>query len=137
MESGYAPVNGLQLSSELHGEGEPLLLPHGAYAPMSMWGSILEVLAQNHRVIAMDMQGHGRTADIDRTIRYEAMADDVAALMDHLGIESADIVGYSMGAGNGLLFALRHPDKVRRQVLTSGSCRHDGMYPEVLAQPAA
>jgi pimeloyl-ACP methyl ester carboxylesterase len=133
VESGYAPINGLQMYYEIHGEGEPLVLIHGAYAPLSMWGPILEGLARNHRVIAMDLQAHGRTADIDRPLRYETMADDVAALMDHLGVESADIVGYSMGAGVGLQFALRHPEKVRRQVLASGSFRHDGMYPEVLA----
>ena len=134
MQSGYAPVNGLQMYYEVHGEGEPLVLIHGAYAPLSMWGPILEGLSQHHRVIAMDMQGHGRTGDIDRPIRYESLADDLAALMDHLGLDSADIVGYSMGAGVGLQFALRHPEKVRRQVLASGSFRHDGMYPEVLAE---
>lgn len=132
VETGYAPVNGLQMYYEIHGEGEPLVLLHGAYAPLAMWGPILEGLAKNHRVIAMDMQAHGRTADIDRPLRYESMADDIAVLMDHLGVESADIVGYSMGAGVGLQFALRHPEKVRKQVLASGSFRHDGMYPEVL-----
>jgi pimeloyl-ACP methyl ester carboxylesterase len=132
MESGLAPVSGLQMYYEVHGTGEPLVLIHGAYASSSMWGPILELLAQNHRVIALDMQGHGHTADIDRPLRYETMADDVAALMDYLGIASADIVGYSMGAGVGLQFALRHPEMVRRQVLASGSFRHDGMYPEVL-----
>jgi pimeloyl-ACP methyl ester carboxylesterase len=133
MELGLAPVNGLQMYYEIHGEGEPLVLVHGAYASSSMWGPILERLAQKHRVIALDMQGHGQTGDIDRPLRYETMADDVAALMDHFGIASADIFGYSMGAGVGLQFALRHPEKVRRQVLASGSFRHDGMYPEVLA----
>ena len=98
-----------------------------------MWGPVLEGLARQHRVIAMDLQGHGRTADIDRPLRYETMADDVAALMDELQVASADIVGYSMGAGVGLQFALRHPGKIRRQVLASGSFRHDGMYPEILA----
>ena len=133
MESGYAPVNGLQMYYEIHGKGEPLVLIHGAYAPLAMWGPVLEGLARQHRVIAMDLQGHGRTADIDRPLRYETMADDVAALMDELQVASADIVGYSMGAGVGLQFALRHPGKVRRQVLASGSFRHDGMYPEILA----
>ena len=133
VESGYAPVNGLQMYYEIHGAGEPLVLIHGAYAPLAMWGPILEGLAKNHRVVAMDLQAHGRTADVDRPLRYETMADDVAALMDHLSVDSADIVGYSMGAGVGLQFALRHPEKLRRQVLASGSFRHDGMYPEVLA----
>ncbi len=133
LESGYAPVNGLQMYYVIHGEGEPLVLIHGAYASSSMWGPILELLARNHRVIAVDMQAHGHTGDTDRPLRFESMADDVAALMDHLGIASADIFGYSMGAGIGLQLALRHPGKVRRQVLASGSFRHDGMYPEVLA----
>ena len=131
--SGYAPVNGLQMYYEVHGDGEPLVLIHGAYAPLSMWGPVMAGLSQHHRVIAMDLQGHGRTADIDRPLRYETMADDIAALLDHLEISAADIVGYSLGAGVGLQVALRHPDKVRRQVLASGAFRHDGMYPEVLA----
>ena len=133
VETGYAPANGLQMYYQVHGEGDPLVLIHGAYASASMWGPILEQLSQHHRVIVLDMQAHGHTADIDRPLRYETMADDVAALMDYLGIESADIFGYSMGAGVGLQFALRHPEKVRRQILASGSFRHDGMYPEVLA----
>jgi len=133
METGYAPVNGLQMYYRIQGIGEPLVLIHGAYASSSMWGPIMDLLARNHRVIAVDMQAHGRTGDTDRPLRYESMADDVAAVMDHLGIESADIFGYSMGAGVGLQFALRHSEKVRRQVLASGSFRHDGMYPEVLA----
>ncbi|MCA9878523.1 MAG: alpha/beta fold hydrolase [Thermomicrobiales bacterium] len=133
MQSGYAPVNGLQLYYEIHGDGEPLILLHGAYATTSMWGPILELLAQKHRVISVDLQGHGRTADIDRPIRYEAMADDVAALMDYLDIASADTFGYSMGGGVALQLALRHPERVRRQVLAAASYRHDGMYPEVLA----
>jgi hypothetical protein len=93
VESGYAPVNGLQMYYRIEGEGEPLVLIHGAYASSSMWGPILDGLARNHRVIAVDMQAHGHTGDIDRPLRYESMADDVAALMDYLGVASADIVG--------------------------------------------
>lgn len=136
MQSGYAPVNGLQMYYEVHGDGEPLILLHGAYATTSMWGPILELLAQQHQVISVDLQGHGRTADIDRPIRYETMADDVAALMADLDIASADIFGYSMGGGVAWQLALRHPDIVRRQVLAAVSYRHDGMYPEVLASIA-
>ena len=82
----------------------------------------------------VDPQGHGRTADIDRPIRYESMADDCAALLDDLGIERADVVGYSMGAGTGLRLSIQHPERVRRQVLASASFRSDGVYPEILEQ---
>lgn len=133
MQSGIAPVNGLQMAYTIQGEGEPLVLLHGAFATASMWGPIAETLAERHQIIAVDLQGHGKTADIDRPIRYESMADDVAALLEYLDLSSADIFGYSMGAGVGLQLALRHPEKVRRQVLAAGSFRHDGMYPKVLA----
>lgn len=132
MQTGIAPVNGLQMAYTLQGEGEPLVLLHGAFATASMWGPIAEMLAERHQIIAVDLQGHGKTADIDRPIRYESMADDVAALLEYIDLSSADIFGYSMGAGVGLQLALRHPGKVRRQVLAAGSFRHDGMYPEVL-----
>jgi pimeloyl-ACP methyl ester carboxylesterase len=91
-------------------------------------------LAAGRQIIAVDPQGHGRTADIDRPIRYESMADDCAALLDYLGIAQADVVGYSMGAGAGLRLAIQHPARVGRQVLASASFRSDGMYPEILEQ---
>src|SRR5215207_1513502 len=95
-QTGYAPVNGLQMYYEIHGAGEPLVLLHGAFGAIDLWGPILTTLAENHQVIAVEQQGHGHTADIDRPFSYEQMADDVAALMDHLAIAQADIVGYSM-----------------------------------------
>ena len=98
VQSGYAPVNGLQMYYEIHGDGEPLVLLHGAFGAIDLWGPILSTLAEDHQVIAVELQGHGHTADIDRPFSYEQMADDVAALMDHLGIAQADVVGYSMGA---------------------------------------
>jgi len=132
-ETGYAPVNGLQMYYEIHGSGEPLVLLHGAFGAIDLWGPILTTLAENHQVIAVELQGHGHTADIDRPFSYEQMADDVAALMDHLAIEQADIVGYSMGADTALQVAIRHPERVRKLVPISGKYRYDGEYPELLA----
>jgi pimeloyl-ACP methyl ester carboxylesterase len=95
-------------------------------------GPLLTPLAKTRQVIAVDPQGHGRTADIDRPITYEAMADDMAALAGHLGLGEVDVVGYSMGGGIGLQMVIRHPDLVRRAVLASASFRYEGMYPEVI-----
>ena len=131
--SGYAPVNGLEMYYEIHGSGEPLVLLHGAFGAIELWGPILTGLAEKHLVIAVELQGHGHTADIDRPFGYEQMADDVAALMDHLVIEQADIVGYSMGADTALQVAVRHPERVRKLVPISGKYRYDGEYPELLA----
>jgi len=124
----YAPVNGLQLYYEVHGEGRPTLLLNGAYLSIDEWGPLLPRLAEDHRVIALEPQAHHRTADIDRPITYEAMADDAAALLGHLGIEQADVVGFSMGGGTALQLALRHPNLLRRAVVASASYRHDGMH---------
>jgi pimeloyl-ACP methyl ester carboxylesterase len=101
-KGGYAEVNSLRMYYEVHGEGRPLVLLHGAYMTVDAMGSILPGLAESRRVIVPEMQGHGRTADIDRPIAYEGMADDVAALLRHLGIEEADAFGYSMGGGIAL-----------------------------------
>ncbi len=130
-QSGYAPVNGLQMYYEIHGSGEPLLLLHGAFNAISLWGPILSTLAQNHQVIAVEFQGHGHTADIDRPFSFEQFADDVAGVMDHLGIDQADVVGYSLGGITALQFAIRHPDRVRKLVAISANFRTDGTYPEV------
>jgi pimeloyl-ACP methyl ester carboxylesterase len=132
VESGYAPVNGLQMYYEIHGQGEPLVLIHGAFSTIEMWGPFLATLAQDHQVIAVELQAHGHTADIDRPFSYEAFGDDVAALMEHLGIQQADVVGYSMGANTALRLAIQHPDKVRKLVAISGNSRTDGYYPELL-----
>ncbi len=132
-QTGYAPVNELQMYYEIHGSGEPLVLLHGAYGAIDMWGPILQTLSQTRQVIAVEQQAHGHTADIDRPIRFEQMADDTAALMRHLGIEQADVVGYSMGGGIALQLAMRDPDLVRKLVAVSANYRSDGYYPEVLA----
>ena len=128
----YAEVNGLRMYYEVHGEGEPLLLLHGAYMIVDDMGPILTGLAESRRVIVPELQGHGRTADVeDRPITYEGMADDVAALIRHLGLEQPDVFGYSMGAGVGLQLAIRHPGLVRRLAAVSVSYTSDGMQPEL------
>jgi pimeloyl-ACP methyl ester carboxylesterase len=133
-QTGYASVNGLNMYYEVHGSGGvPVVLLHGAYMFTGAMQPLLSDLARSRQVIAVDLQGHGRTADVDRPLRYEQMADDVAALMDHLGINQADIVGYSMGGGVGLQLAIRHPERVRKLVAMSAGYRLDGMYPEVIA----
>lgn len=131
-EAGYASVNGLEMYYEIHGEGEPLVVLHGGYMSLNTMGEIIARFAETRQVIAPELQGHGRTADIDRPLTYENLADDVAALLDELGIEQADIFGYSMGGNTGLQLALRHPEKVRKLVLVSANYNHEGMYPEIL-----
>jgi pimeloyl-ACP methyl ester carboxylesterase len=137
VESGYAPVNGLRMYYEIHGAGKPLVLLHGGLMTISLWGPILEALAENHEVVAVEFQGHGHTVDIDRPFGYEAFADDVDALMEHLGIAQADIVGDSMGANTGLRLAIQHPDRVRKLVAISPNYRYDGYYPEAWDAVAA
>ena len=100
-ETGYAPAGELEMYYEVHGSGRPLVLLHGAYMSADTMGPLLGPLAAERRVVVPEMQGHGRTADADRPITYEQMADDTAALIGHLGLEDADVVGYSMGAATG------------------------------------
>ncbi len=133
VKSGYAPVNGLGMYYEIHGAGEPLILLHGGVGGIEMFGPNLAALAKNRQVIAVDFQGHGHTADIDRPLRYEFMADDITALLRYLGIEHADVMGNSLGAGIALQLAIRHPERVRKLVLVSTPFRQDGWYPEIQA----
>jgi pimeloyl-ACP methyl ester carboxylesterase len=127
-QTGYAPVGELSMYYEVHGTGRPLILLHGAYMTIDTMGPLLPGLAETRQVIAIEQQGHGRTADIDRPITYEQMADDTAALTRHLGIDNADVLGYSMGGGIALQLAIRHPALVRRLVVASASFSHDGMH---------
>jgi pimeloyl-ACP methyl ester carboxylesterase len=120
-QTGYAPVDDLSMYYEVHGSGRPLILLHGAYMTIDMMGAILSGLAKTRQVIAVEQQGHGRTADVDRPLTYERMADDTAALVRHLEIDNADVVGYSMGGGIALQLAIRHPDLVRKLVVASTS----------------
>lgn len=127
----YAPVNGLQLYYELHGTGEPLVLLHGGLGTIGMFAPILPALAESRQVIAVELQACGHTADIDRPLSFEALADDIAALIEHLGLDKADILGYSMGGGVALQTAIRHPQRVRRLVVVSFPCASRGWYPEI------
>lgn len=129
-QTGYADVNGLQLYYEIHGAGEPLLVLHGAYMSIPLMGELITRLAETRQVIAIELQGHGRTADIpDRPFSYEQLADDVAALMGAIGVEQADIFGYSLGANTGLQLAIRHPELVRKLVLASASYNTSAFHP--------
>ena len=132
-KTGYAPVNGLRMYYEIHGSGEPLILLHGGVVGIVMFGPNVAELAKNRKVIALELQGHGRTADIDRPLSCEGMADDVAGLMKYLGIERADVMGYSLGGAVALQTAFRHPESVRKLVIVSAAFKRDGWYPEVLA----
>lgn len=130
----HAELNGLNLYYEIHGSGRPMILLHGGLGSGEMFGPILPVLAANHQVIAPDLQGHGRTADIDRPIDVRLMADDVAALIDHLGLEKPDVVGYSLGGGVAFFTAVKYPDKVGKLVMASANVRRDAIPAEMLAQ---
>jgi pimeloyl-ACP methyl ester carboxylesterase len=131
--TGYAPVNGLKMYYEVHGSGEPVVLLHGAFMTITNnWTGWIGELSKTRKVIAVEMQGHGRTADIDREFSSEHLADDVAALLDYLKIPSADLIGYSMGGGVAMQCAIRHPDKVRKVVVISSTFRRDGMVKEAL-----
>jgi pimeloyl-ACP methyl ester carboxylesterase len=131
--TGYAPVNGLKMYYEVHGSGDPVVLLHGSFMTITNnWTGWIGELSKTRKVIAIEMQGHGRTADIDREFSYEHLADDVAALLDHLKIPSADLIGYSMGGGVAMQCAIRHPEKVRKVVSISARFRQDGLVKEGL-----
>ena len=133
----YARVNGLELYYELYGSGQPLVVLPGAYGTIEAMGGLVRELALSRRVIAVELQGHGHTADIDRPLSFELMADDIAALIRHLKLERADLFGYSLGGGVGLQTAIRHPEVVRKLALASTPYKKDGWYPEDLATMGA
>ena len=139
--TGYAPVNGLRMYYEVHGRGEPVVLLHGAFMTITNnWEGWIGELSKTRQVIAVELQGHGRTADVPRDITYENLADDVAALLDYLKIPRADLIGYSMGGAVAMQCAIRHPDKVRRAVIISSTFRRDGMVagaPEAISKLTA
>jgi pimeloyl-ACP methyl ester carboxylesterase len=122
---------------EIHGRGAPLALVHGAMGTIdSCFAHLLPALAATRQVVAIELQGHGHTADIDRPLSYPQLAADTAALLDALGIGTADLVGYSLGGAVALQLAMQHPGRVRRLVFAGGtSYRRDGLYPEALEEP--
>jgi pimeloyl-ACP methyl ester carboxylesterase len=130
----YAEVNGINLYFETHGDGQPMILLHGGLGSGEMFGAILPQLAEHHRVITVDLQGHGRTADIDRPLDVRLIADDVAALITHLGLQRPDVVGYSFGGGVATQVAVRHPEKVGRLVSACAAMTRSAYHPELLAQ---
>ena len=132
-KEGYVSVNGLNMYYEVHGKGQPLVLLHGAFSAIgTSFGKILPQLAGTRQVIAFELQAHGHTADIDRPLSLEGMADDTASAIRELGLESADILGYSMGAAVALHVALRHPHVVRKLVLASVSYTRSGIHPGLM-----
>ena len=130
----YAAVNGLDMYYETHGTGSPLVLLHGGLGSGEMFGPVVPALAERYQVILPDLQGHGRTADIDRPLDVRLMADDIAALIDHLGLDSPDVVGWSLGGGVALHTAVKYPAKVRRLVSACANIRPDAIDPEIRQQ---
>ncbi len=130
-QAGYAEVNGVRLYHEIYGAGEPLVLLHGGLMTIREMAPLVQALAAERQVVAVELQGHGRTADTERPLRLETMGDDVAALIEHLGWQSADVAGYSLGGDVALRTAIQHPDRVRRLVVLSVPYARSGWYPEV------
>jgi pimeloyl-ACP methyl ester carboxylesterase len=133
-DSGYVTVSdGLELYYERHGtSGSPLVLLHGGLMTSSLaWGAMVPALSERYQVIMVDLEGHGHTALIDRPLRYEQMADDVSTLLAELGVEQANVCGYSLGGGVALQFAIRHPEQVRKLVLASTPFKTEGWKPEI------
>jgi pimeloyl-ACP methyl ester carboxylesterase len=130
----HANVNGINLYYETHGAGRPMILLHGGLGSGEMFAPIMPALAAHHQVITPDLQGHGRTADIDRPIDTRLMAGDIAALIDHLHLDKPDLVGYSLGGGVAMQIAFQHPEKLRKLVAVSANIRRDAFPPEMLAQ---
>lgn len=134
--TGHVEVNGVRYYYEVHGQGEPLLLLHGGLGSIDMFRPVLPILSEGRAVIAVDLQGHGRSTLGDRPISLPDMGDDMAVILDELGHDQVDVFGYSLGGGVGLRLAIQHPDTVRTLVLVSAGFAQDGFYPEMLPMQA-
>lgn len=132
----YVAVDGLELYVETHGAGRPLLLLHGGLTSGEMFGPVLPAFAECHQVITVDLQGHGRTADVDRPLDVRVMADDIGALIEQMALDEVDVVGYSLGGGVALHVGARHAGRVRRLVVCSASITSAAVYPEIRVQQA-
>src|SRR6478752_5846239 len=130
----YADISGLHMYYEMHGSGRPLVLLHGGLGSGEMFGPTTAMLAADHQVILPDLQGHGRTADIDRPIDTRLMGDDICALIDQLGLDHPDVVGFSLGGGVAFWTAINCPERIRKMVMTSANMSRNAIYPEMLAQ---
>lgn len=126
----YASVNGLEMYYEVYGTGDPIILIHGGLGGVVEYSQLIPVLAESRQVIAVELQGHGHTADIDRPLSFELMADDIAALIEHLGYAHADVMGFSLGGGVALQTAIQHPQVVRKLILVSTPYARRGIHPE-------
>jgi pimeloyl-ACP methyl ester carboxylesterase len=132
LETGYASVNDLEMYYEIYGTGQPLVMLHGGYGSIPSLGELLPRLAETRQIIAVELQGHGRTADVDRPLTYEQMADDVAGLMSEIGVEQADVFGVSMGGAVALQVAIRHPEVVHKLIVVSAAYTSEGFQPGML-----
>ncbi len=128
---GFLDVNGIRLYHEVYGQGAPLILLHGGLMTIPEMMAIITPLAETRKVIALELQGHGRSPDTDRSMSLETFGDDVAAVIDALRLGQADVAGYSLGADAAIRAAIQHPDKVRRLVVISTAFKKNGWYPEV------
>jgi len=135
-KSGHIEQNGVNYYYEIHGTGEPLLLLHGGLGSIDMFGPALPALAKGRQVIAVDLHGHGRTALGARPISLVDMGNDMAGIIAKLGHKQVDVLGYSMGGGVGLRYAIQHPAAVRRLVVASAPFAQSGFFPEMLPQQA-
>jgi pimeloyl-ACP methyl ester carboxylesterase len=130
--SGYAPVNGIKVYYETFGEGRPIILLHGAFMTIDMnWGELIPQLSKTHKVIAIEMQGHGHTAYSERKLSHKTLAGDVEKVMDYLKVDSADVVGYSFGGEVAYQFAIQSPKRLRKLVIISSTYKSDGWQPEI------
>jgi pimeloyl-ACP methyl ester carboxylesterase len=129
----YASINGIELYYEIHGTGKPLIMLHGGFGTFDMFAALSPALAEGHQVIGVDLYGHGRTALTERPIRIEEMADDVAGLIGQLGLEKADLLGYSLGGAVALQTAIRYPERVNKLVVISTPFKRTGWHPEIQA----
>src|SRR6266516_917607 len=132
-KSNLARVNGIELGYQEFGKGKPLVLLHGGFGSVEMFGPNIDLLARGRKVIGVDLQSHGRSPAADREMTFEAMADDIAALIGHLGLERAAVLGFSLGGGVALRTAIQHPEVVERLVLLSTVFKNHGWYPEMTA----
>ena len=132
-KTNLARVNGIELGYQVFGRGKPVVLLHGGFGSLEMFGPNIELLAKGHQVVGVDLQSHGRSPAADREMKFESMADDVAALIRELGFEKAAVMGFSLGGGVGLRTAIQHPEVVERLVLVSTVFKNDGWHPEMSA----